>query len=122
MKFRRVRNQTPQSSPPRSLADGGNAEDERFVWEVLVPRLLYPSRLALIQALLQHGRPLGLSELADAAEITIEHARYHCKAMQAAGVLEVTGRDSLRPNEAGDEPSYYFPKPSQAAHPSRPAA
>lgn len=91
------------------MADGGTAEDERFVWEVLVPRLLYPSRLAMIQALLEHGRPLALSELADAAEITIEHARYHCKAMQAAGVLEVT---SVRPRgEEGNEPSYYFPKP-----------
>lgn len=100
------------------MADGGTARDEGFVWEVLVPRLLYPSRLAFIQALLRHRCPLSLTELAEAAEITVEHARYHCKAMQAAGVLEVVSV-APRANEEGDEPSYYFPKPPQAFQPSR---
>ena len=119
MKIEPVRNATPKSSPP-SMADGGIAGDERFVWEVLVPRLLYPARLTVIQTLLERRRPLPLRELADAADITVEHARYHCVAMQAAGALEVTSV-APRADGEGDEPSYYFPKPPQAPR-SRPVA
>lgn len=119
MKLRRVKNQTPQSSPPSSMADGGSAGDERFVWEVLVPRLLYPAKLAVIRTLLERRRPLSLSDLADAADISVEHARYHCKAMQAAGVLEVVSVVPRGDGE-GDEPSYYFPWPAEAP-PSNPA-
>jgi DNA-binding MarR family transcriptional regulator len=94
------------------MADGGAAGVERFVWEVLVPRLLHPSQLAVIRALLEHGRPLSLSELAEAAEVTTEYATYICGSMASAGVLEV----SMAPSEGGDggEPSYFFPKPPQA--------
>ncbi len=108
MKFRRVKNQTPQSSPPPSAADAGSAGDERFVWEVLVPRLLYPARLTIIQTLLERRQPLALAELAEAAAITIEHARYHCKAMGDAGVLEVVDVVARADGER-DEPSFYFP-------------
>lgn len=113
MRLRRVKNQTPQSSPP-SMADGGTAGDERFVWEVLAPRLLQPSKLAVIQALLENRRPLPLSELAEMADISIEHARYQCKSMVMAGVLEVV--DTV-PGETGEgeEPSYYFPEPPQGS-------
>lgn len=117
MKLFRARNQTPKSSPPSSMAEGGTAGEEHFVWEVLVPRLLYPSRLALIRALLQHHGPMSLSELAAAAAIGVDEARYHCKAMQSAGVLEIV-RVIPRPDGKGDEPSYYFSIPPQASSPS----
>jgi hypothetical protein len=120
MKIKPAPNVTPQSSPPMSMADGGSAGDERFVWEVLVPRLLHPSKLAFIHALLKHGGPLSLEELAAAAETTVEHARYQCKSMQTAGALEVVSV-TPRADGGGDEPSYYFPKPNQAS-PSSPAA
>jgi hypothetical protein len=114
MKFLRIRNQTPRSFPPSSMADGGAAGDERFVWEKLVPRLLHPSKLAFIQALLRQAGPLSLKQLAEAAEITVEHARYQCNSMQAAGVLvEVV---SVVPRADGpEEPSYYFAQPPDGA-------
>ena len=110
MKIRRVKNQTPQSSPP-SMADGGTAGVECFVWEVLAPRLLHPSKLAFIQVLLERRRPLSLAELAEAAEISVDHAAYVGRSMAAAGVLEVVSTET---GPEGDEPSYYFPKPPQA--------
>ncbi|MFL5898692.1 MAG: winged helix-turn-helix domain-containing protein [Solirubrobacterales bacterium] len=119
MKIRRTKNQTPESSPP-SMADGGAAGDEYFVWEVLVPRLVHPSKLIFIQALLRHGGPLSLSDLAEAADISLEHARYQCKSMQTAGVLEVVSVGPRTSGE-GDEPFYFFPKPPRAS-PSSPAA
>lgn len=102
------------------MADGGSAGDERFVWEVLVPRLVHPAKLTFVQALLRRGGPLSLSELAEASDISLDHARYQCKSMQTAGVLEVVGV-APRPDGEGDEPSYYFLK-SPEALPSNPAA
>jgi len=109
---------TPRQTPEGFRRAGGSgASEERFVWEVLAPRLLQPSKLAFIQALLRHGRPLTLGELADAANINEEHADYQCKSMQRAGVLEVV---SVAPGGSGedDEPSYFFPKQDQATSPS----
>jgi len=103
------------------MADGGTAGDERFVWEVLAPRLLQPSKLAFIQALLENRQPLSLTELAEIAEISVEHARYQCNSMVTAGVLEVV-QQTPRNKGDGDEPSYYFPKPPQAASLPSPAA
>lgn len=97
------------------MADGGTAGVERFVWEVLAPRLLHPSKLAFIQALLEHRKPLSSADLADAANISVEHANYVCRSMVTAGVLEVVGMSAAL-NGPGEEPSYFFPEPSQ--HPS----
>lgn len=82
---------------------------ERFVWEVLAPRLLHPSRLALIQALLKHRRPLTLGELAEAVEITKDQVDHECRSMQEAGVLETVSTVPIAGGER-DEPSYFFPK------------
>ena len=101
------------------MADGGPAGNERFVWEVLVPRLLHPSKLAFIRALLEHRHPLSLTDLADAAGISIDHAAYVCKSMATAGVLEVVGM-TPGSDRQGDEPFYFFPKPPEA--PSSPSA
>jgi len=106
------------------MADGGTSGDERFVWEVLVPRLLNPGALSIINTLLKEGKPLALRELAATVELSYDHARYHCQAMERRGVLEVV---QLLPRSEGDgdEPSYFFPKPPQAPpspSPSAPAA
>jgi Helix-turn-helix domain len=111
MKIETTRKQTPWHPPPGSTAHLA-PEEEGFVWQVLAPRLLHPSKLAFIQVLLRHGKPLTLNELAEAAEIGEEHARYHCKSMKKAGVLEIV-RTSPRADGKGDEPSYFFPKPPQ---------
>jgi hypothetical protein len=115
VKIRRVKNQTPQSSPP-SMADGGRTEGESFVWEVLAPRLLNPGVLSIINTLLEKGEPLSLRDIAGAVELTTEHARYHCQTMERRGVLEV----QLVPRAEGDgnEPFYFFAKPPQAVAPS----
>jgi hypothetical protein len=114
VKIRRVPNQLPQSSPP-SAVDDGAAEFKRFVWEVLAPRLLHPSKLAFIQALLERHAPLSVTDLADAAGISFEHAAYVCRSMATAGVLEVTGMVPSQDGE-GDEPTYFFPKLPQGSN------
>jgi DNA-binding transcriptional ArsR family regulator len=115
MRIENFRKQTPQSAPPNTSGSAGlSAEEEHFVWEKLAPRLLHPSKLAFIYALLEHGRPLTLGELAEAAKINEEHARYQAKSMKEAGALEIV-RVAPRADGKGDEPSYFFPMPPQAA-------
>jgi len=80
--------QTPHSGRSSTGSSQSSTEQQRFVWEELAPRLLHPSKLAFIHALLKAGRPLTLGELAEAAKITERQAEFQCKAMQQAGVLE----------------------------------
>jgi len=86
----------------------------------LVPRLLNPGALAIIETLLREDRPLSPTEFAGLIELSVEQARYHCKSMESRGVLEVINR-TPRPHGGSDEPSYFFPKPSQAVSSSPPA-
>lgn len=114
MRINQIRNQIPKCSASGRSIDRQANEEARFVWEKLAPRLLHPSKVAFIQALLKHGQPLTLSELAESAGITKERARYQCKSMQKAGVLEIVSVATCADGN-GDEPSYYFPKPPQSA-------
>ncbi|HET7455065.1 MAG TPA: helix-turn-helix domain-containing protein [Solirubrobacterales bacterium] len=103
------------TGPPASTAD------ESYVWTQLAPRLLNPGALAIIKTLLCEGRPLSAVELAELLELSVEHARYHCKAMERRGALEVV---QLHPQPEGDddEPSsYFFPKPPRAVPSSSPS-
>jgi Helix-turn-helix domain len=101
--------------------------DRHYVWEVLAPRLLHPSKLAIVQALLEQSQPLSLTQLAEAAGIPVEHARYQCRSMERAGVLEDISV-APRPDREGegegegDEPSYFFAKPPQASSSPSPQA
>jgi hypothetical protein len=113
VKLRRIKKQTPDSAQPRRLSDRWIAADQDYVWEVLVPCLLHPAKLAIVRALLEQGRPLSLTHLAEAAEISVDLARYQCKSMETARVLEVVSV-APRANGEGDEPSYFFVTPPQA--------
>src|SRR3954452_22091661 len=113
MRIEKTPKQTPQGHPMSNSSDRQAREEELFVWEVLAPRLLHSSKLAFIRALLQHGKPLPLRALADAGEISEDRARYHCKSMQNAGVLEVVSTTTRTAGE-GDEPSYFFSNPNAA--------
>jgi predicted transcriptional regulator len=112
MKISKTHKTTPDRPTP-------SAATEEYVWKQLAPRLLSPGALAIIRTLLREGRPLSPTELTELVELSTDHARYHCKAMATRGVLEVTHL-TPRPEGGDDEPSYYFPKPRQAA-PSPPA-
>jgi hypothetical protein len=104
MRISTVDNITPDSSPPEP--------DDEYVWRSLAPRLIHPSKLAIIQTLLRAGRPMVPVELAGEVGISVELARYQCRSMKGAGVLEIV---HITPrSEGGDEPSYFFPKPPRA--------
>jgi hypothetical protein len=119
----RSRYQMDISHTPKITPDGppiSTGRSEGYVWTQLVPRLLNPGALAIITTLLREDRPLSAVELVELVELSVEHARYHCKSMEGRGVLEVV-HHTPRPEGGGDEPSYFFPKPSQAVSSSPPA-
>lgn len=102
----------PKILPGRGSSSKGAPADEQYVWTQLVPRLLHPSKLTIIQALLREGQPLSPATFAEAAKITVKHARYHCTAMERAGVIEVV-TVTARP-DGDDEPSYFFRRSAPA--------
>jgi DNA-binding transcriptional ArsR family regulator len=100
----------PRSSPTAASQPTASGPLERMVWEELAPRLLHPTKLAFIQALLESGEPLSSAELAEVAKIAKDHAEYHCKRMRTAGVLEVV-KVAARKEGEGEEPFYFFTTP-----------
>jgi hypothetical protein len=109
MRISTVDKSTTKSSLPGEVR-------EQFVWDELTPRLIDPTRLAIIEALLWLQRPLAASDLAPVLGAPKELVRYHCRVLARAGVLEIVDV-RLRPGRGGDESVFDFPVPS----PSEPA-
>jgi hypothetical protein len=106
---------TPQSTPPSDAGSRGGAEvpagDEQLIWRTLVPRLVHPARLQIVEALLDQGAPMSALELASMVphvEGNVDLARYHAKAMTEAGALEVAGSGQGQAQAGPQEPAFYF--------------
>jgi hypothetical protein len=94
-----------QSAPPAGTA-------EQYVWESLVPRLVSPFKVAIIESLLRLGDPLTpalIRELFPEAP-KLPLVRYHALYLLKGGVLEVLGWEA-RPDGEGQEPIYFFAQP-----------
>lgn len=116
MRISTTPNATPDSTPPSSKGSRGGADvqagDEQFIWTSLVPRLVHPTKLAIIEALIEAGRPLSagdLTPLVPAVDGNVELIRYHAKSMVVAGALEVT---VAQVKAAAEVPCFYFPSPA----------
>ena len=119
MKLRKV----PKVSPPRrplpwADEEEATAGDERFVWESLVPRLVHPLTLSVVEALLRADRPLSATEMAPMLAARHELVLYHCKHLAGAGVLEIAGIQT-HPERNAEEPCFRFPARVTASPPSR---
>jgi len=107
-------NATPQSTPPSSPGSRGGADaetgDEQFIYRSLVPRLVHPTKLAIIETLVEVGHGLSVGDLIPRLPEDSEDAiRYHANSMVKAGVLEVA---SPQIRAASEVPSFYFRSPS----------
>jgi predicted transcriptional regulator len=119
MKIEPTANATPQSTPPTGTSCEGEPNIERFVWNSLAPRLIDPSKVEIIQALVRDGGALTLIELARTTSLKVDLLRHQCEAMEEAGVIEVIDRAAQPPGD-DHERSYFLPMPPQA-HPSSPS-
>lgn len=116
MRISETPNATPQSTPPsRDGSRGGvdaEAGDKHFIWTSLVPRLVHPTKLAIVEALIEAGRPLSVDDLIpqlSAVDGNAELIRYHANSMVKAGALEIV---STQVKAASEVPFFYFPLPS----------
>jgi hypothetical protein len=83
------------------------AGNEQFVFRSLVPRLVHPTKLAIVEALIGAGRGLSVDDLIPRLPEDSEDAiRYHANSMVKVGVLEVS---SLQIRAASEDPCFYFP-------------
>lgn len=104
MKLEPVPNIIPKPGP--SSSESGGAV---HVWEALVPRLLSPVKLAIIEALLRVGEPMSATGLAAMFEEPAYNGgkiSHHLRGMAEAGVLVLAGRRSVR---GATELFFYFP-------------
>jgi hypothetical protein len=115
MRISTTPNATPESTPPSAAGSRGGAEDpagdERLIWCTLVPRLVHPARLEIVEALIDRGEPMSAEELAPVVPLVegnTDLLRYHAKAMTDAGALEVVDSRQGHPQAAPEEPVFYL--------------
>jgi DNA-binding transcriptional ArsR family regulator len=67
-----------------------NGKSAEFDWSLLVPYLIHPLRVAIIEAMAYLGQPLSASDLRkllDTAEFHLSLISYHAKKLRKAGAL-----------------------------------
>jgi hypothetical protein len=67
-------------------------------WDALIARLIHPTQLAVIEAMLWIDRPLSSAELVRVfdEEIVLSSVAYHVRRLSELGVLELTGTRQVR--------------------------
>lgn len=82
------------------------------VWECLVPHLVHPVKLAIIEALLAVGEPLSPQEITamlQDAGLYLSMIWYHLRRLEEAGIVEaVNDRGTGR-----SEQFFFFPLPDE---------
>jgi len=118
MRISTTSNATPRSSPPSNAGSRGGGDDDAggdlAIWRTLVPRLVHPARLQIVEALIKQGGPMSAVELAPLVpqvEGNADLVRYHAKAMTEVGALEVVGRRGAQEEAGPQEPAFYFALP-----------
>lgn len=106
-------NATPHSNPPSSAGSRGEvdpwAKDGHYIWTSLVPRLVHPTKLAIVEALVEVGTPQSVDDLSPKL-LEVDRnpgaIRYHARYMVEAGTLELT---STQIKDGEEAPLLYFP-------------
>jgi hypothetical protein len=66
-----------------------------FDWSAVVPRIVNPTKIAIIELLCCERRPLSatrMRNLLDDPELTVGRLDYHCKTLLNSGVLKLAGK------------------------------
>ena len=118
MRISTTSNATPHSTPPSSVGSRGEADTlaggQEVIWRLVVPRLVHPAKLQIVETLIDVGGPMTAEELTPlvpAVEGNADLVRYHVKAMTKAGALEVAGPGQAQAEEGVEEPSFFFAAP-----------
>jgi DNA-binding transcriptional ArsR family regulator len=80
-----------------------------FEWDVLVPRVVHPLKVAIIEAIRSIGQPLSASELTkviDIEEFPLSNVSYHVRRLAEVGVVKAVRKRQVR---GSVETFYFFP-------------
>jgi Helix-turn-helix domain len=82
--------------------------DEAFDWSVLVPRVVHPLKVAIVEGLLWVKEPLSATDFEKVLDgkFSLSLISYHLLTLQEAGALEVVRRRQVR---GAVEKFYFFP-------------
>jgi hypothetical protein len=84
--------------------DGGG---ESFDWQRLVPSMIHPTKVLVIEALWWIGEPLSATDFTKMfaeEKLNLSRLSYHVTTLADAGVLEEAGRRKVR----GSTEKFYF--------------
>jgi len=82
---------------------------ESFTWDALVPHIVHPLKVIIIEALWWIGEPLSASDLTKVIEdekYGLSHVSYHMVRLAKSGAIEVV---RARPVRGSLEKFYFFP-------------
>lgn len=104
---------TPAGTWPRRHAERGGVsacEPVPVDWSALVPRLVHPTKVAILEAMLWIGRPMSATELEEVAcgDTALESFSYHLKRLVNAGVLEAVGKLKVRKSQSANKETFFF--------------
>lgn len=87
--------------PPRETANS------KVTWDALIPHLVNPIKVAIIEALLWIGQPMSPTALAASfdGEVDLPAVAYHARTLAKLGLLERTGERRARGTR---QALYYF--------------
>jgi hypothetical protein len=100
----------PRILPPAWPRPGGTADGDgpAFDWAALVPLVVHPAQVAIVEALLWIGHPLSATELCDLFDepecYYLSIVSYHLGKLANYGALRETGSRPVR----GATETYYF--------------
>lgn len=85
-------------------------EPPLFDWGALVPRIVHPAQVAIVEALLWIGHPLSATELRDLFDeperYYLSIVSYHVGKLEEVGAIRATGSRQVR---GATETFYFFP-------------
>lgn len=85
--------------------------DEQFIWRWLVPRLVHPARLQIVEALIDAGSPMTAEDLVPLVPLAggnTDLVRYHAKGMIEAGALEIVDANPPAGQGRPQEPTFFL--------------
>jgi hypothetical protein len=110
MKITEVPSVTPKGLPPARpsrAAEARTGDEPVAVWERLVPHVVSPIEVAIIEALLWIQEPLSATDLSKSFSHRSYYARlvnHHASTLEEFGVVEVVGHRKVR----GATEIFYF--------------
>jgi hypothetical protein len=84
------------------------ARGDDFCWQAVVPPVVNPTKVTIIEIMRLEKRPLSANRLAERIgdpEFTVARLHYHCETLLKAGVLRLEG---TVPRGASKEKFYWF--------------